>query len=96
MKRFYLLFLAGPAATYFPVAWATVSWALRRLTAEFEMGSGFDRLAPITGPAKNNRQANLIQGPARQRRRPVGLAEPAVRIPNRIVSGLSFRPLPKP
>ena len=32
------------------------------------MGSGFDRLAPITGPAKNNRQANVIRDQVRRTR----------------------------
>src|SRR3954453_11965468 len=49
--------LAGPAATYSPTPWDAVPSALRRLTAEFEMGSGSGRLAPATGPAKLKRQA---------------------------------------
>jgi hypothetical protein len=48
---------AGPAATYSPAPWDAVPSALRRLTAEFEMGSGSGRLAPATGPAKLKRQA---------------------------------------
>src|SRR3954469_20427446 len=53
---------AGPAATYSPAPWDAVPSALRRLTAEFEMGSGSGRLAPATGPAKLKRQARSGAG----------------------------------
>ena len=45
--------LAGLAVTDSPVSWDTVPWALGRLTAEFEMGSGSGHPALTTRPAKH-------------------------------------------
>ena len=59
---------AGPATTYSPAPWDAVPSALRRLTAEFEMGSGSGRLAQATGPAeRKQRQAQPKRASPRRR-----------------------------
>jgi hypothetical protein len=55
-----LLCFAGLATTYSPRSWDIVPLALKRLTAEFGMGSGLIASPKATRPAKHNNEANGI------------------------------------